>query len=76
MLLVGKLKGKGPLGRPRLNSVDTETEWGVMDWIGLAQDRDKWRAFVMNLSGSIKCCEVLEWLHNWRYVEYGSAPLS
>jgi hypothetical protein len=24
-----------------------ETEWGDMDWIGLAQDRDKWRALVI-----------------------------
>jgi hypothetical protein len=26
-----------------------EIEWGGMDWIGLAQDRDKRRALVMNL---------------------------
>jgi hypothetical protein len=25
-------------------------------------------------SGSIKCCEVLEWLHNWRLLKKGSAP--
>jgi hypothetical protein len=45
-----------------------ELGWGGMDWIGLAQDRDQWRALVnvvMNLRGSIKCWEVLEWLHNW-----------
>jgi hypothetical protein len=32
------------------------------DWIYTAQDRDQWRALVntaMNLTGSIKCCEVL-----------------
>jgi hypothetical protein len=23
-----------------------ETEWGDVDWIGLVQDKDKWRAFV------------------------------
>jgi hypothetical protein len=23
-----------------------EVEWGVVDWIGLAQDRDRWRALV------------------------------
>jgi hypothetical protein len=25
-------------------------------------------------SGSIKCWEVLEWLHNWRFLKKGSAP--
>jgi hypothetical protein len=57
-LLVGKPEGKRPLGRPRRNWVDTievdplEIGWGGVDWIGLAQDRDKWRALVnavMNL---------------------------
>jgi hypothetical protein len=46
--------------------------WGGVDWIGLAQDRDKWRALVngaMNLRGSIECWEVLEWLQNWRPLE-------
>jgi hypothetical protein len=39
-----------------------------MDWIGLAQDRDKWSALVnvvMNPLGFIKCWEILEWSHNW-----------
>jgi phenylalanine-4-hydroxylase len=34
-----------------------------MDWIDLAQDRDRWRVLVdavMNLSGSMKCREFLE----------------
>jgi hypothetical protein len=25
-------------------------------------------------AGSIKCCEVLEWLHNWQLLKKGSAP--
>jgi hypothetical protein len=49
---------KKPLGRPRRRWLDNikmdllEIGWGGVDWIGLAQDRDKWRALVnavMNL---------------------------
>jgi hypothetical protein len=51
-LLVGKLEGKRPLGRPRRRWVDNirmelgEMGWGDVDWIGLAQDRKRWRALV------------------------------
>jgi hypothetical protein len=51
-ILVGKSKGKTPLGRPRRRWVDnikmylTEIGWHGMDWIYLAQDRDQWRALV------------------------------
>jgi hypothetical protein len=57
-LLVGKPEGKRPLGRRRRRWVDNikmdllEIGRGGVDWIGLAQDRDKWRALVnaaMNL---------------------------
>jgi hypothetical protein len=57
-LLVGKPKEKRPLVRPRRRWVDNikidflEIGWGGVDWIGLAQDREKWRALVnavMNL---------------------------
>jgi hypothetical protein len=57
-ILVGKLEGKRPLGRPRRRWEDSmgmdlrEIEWGGVDWIDLAQDRDQWRALVktvMNL---------------------------
>jgi hypothetical protein len=51
-LLVGKLEGKRPLGRPRCKWVDNiktdlvEMEWGGVDWIDVAQDRDKCRELV------------------------------
>jgi hypothetical protein len=51
-LLVGKPEGKRPLGRPRRRWVYTirmdlgEMRWGDVDWIGLAQDRNRWRALV------------------------------
>jgi hypothetical protein len=57
-LLVGKPEGKRPLGRRRCRWVNNikmnllEIVWDGVDWIGLAQDRDKWRALVnaaMNL---------------------------
>jgi hypothetical protein len=50
--VVGKPEQKTPLGRPRCRWVDNikmdllEIEWGDVDWICLAQDRDKWRALV------------------------------
>jgi hypothetical protein len=57
-ILVGTPEGKRPLERPRRCWEDNirmylrEIEWDCMDWIYLAQDRDKWRALVntvMNL---------------------------
>jgi hypothetical protein len=51
-ILVGKPEGKRPLGGPRHRWVDNikmvlrEIEWGGMNWIDLAQDRDQWRALV------------------------------
>jgi hypothetical protein len=51
-VLVGKAEGKRPLGRPRRRWEDgirmdlRETGLGVLDWILLAQDRDRWRAVV------------------------------
>ena len=44
-VLVGKPEGRRPLGRPRRRiRLDLqEVGCGYMDWIGLAQDRDRWR---------------------------------
>ena len=57
-VLVGKPEGRRPLRRPRSRWVENirmdlqEVGFGYMDWIGLAQDRDRWRTLVsavMNL---------------------------
>jgi hypothetical protein len=53
-LWVGKSEGRRPLGRPRRRWLDNirmdlvEMGWGDVNWIGLAQDGDRWRA-VKNL---------------------------
>jgi hypothetical protein len=54
-LLVRKLEGKRPLGKPRrrwIDNIKMDIGLSVVDWIGLAQDRYRWRAVVnavMNL---------------------------
>jgi len=57
-ILLGKLEGRRPLGRPRHRWMDNirmdlqEVGCGYMDWIGLTQDRDRWQTLVsvvMNL---------------------------
>ena len=51
-VLVGKPEGKRPLGRPRCRWEDNikmdlqEVGGGHVDWMELAQDRDRWRALV------------------------------
>ena len=48
---MGKPKGKRPLGRPRRRwddniKIDLQEAWGGVDWMELAQDKDRWRALV------------------------------
>jgi hypothetical protein len=57
-VLMGRPEGKRPLGRPRSRWEEgirmnlREIGWGSVEWIQLAQDRDRWLALpnmVMNL---------------------------
>jgi hypothetical protein len=54
-LFVGKPEGKRPLRRPRRRWIDNikmdilEIALSVVDWIGLAQDRYRWRALVNSI---------------------------
>ncbi|KAJ4448137.1 hypothetical protein ANN_10149 [Periplaneta americana] len=54
-VLVGRPEGKRPLGRPRRRWEDNikldlrEVGYDCRDWINAAQDRDRWRAYVMDV---------------------------
>jgi hypothetical protein len=60
-VLVGKLEGKRPLGRPRLRWVDgirvdlKDIGWEDVDWIRLAQYRYRWRT-VVNVVMNLRSC--------------------
>jgi hypothetical protein len=67
-LSVGKPEGKRPLGRPRRRWIDnikmdlSEIGLNVVDWIGLAQDRYRWRALV-NSAMNLRVMNVVMWEH-------------
>jgi hypothetical protein len=72
-ILVGRPEGKSQSGRPRRRWEDNiKIDHKVvglrsMDWIHLAQDRDRWQALVnavMDFRASIKCGEFLDQLRN------------
>ena len=80
--MLGKHEGQIPLGRYRRRLEENikmdlqEVGWG-MDWIDLAQDRDRWRALaneVMNLRASIKCGEFLNCQKTCKLLKRDSAP--
>jgi hypothetical protein len=62
-----------PLGTPRRKGIDTikmaliEIGLGGVNWVGFSQDRYRWESSCEcgnEPSGSIKCWETIEWLHN------------
>jgi hypothetical protein len=74
-ILVGKPEQRRPFGRPRCMCVDLREIGGCgMDWIDLAQNRDKWRVLVntvMNLRVPQHFFKILEQLHNWQFLKKG-----
>jgi hypothetical protein len=63
-IVVGKPEGKKPLGRPRLGWEDNimmdlqEVEYGGMDWIELAQNRDRCKALVNATNFVVKSVSI------------------
>jgi hypothetical protein len=52
-----------------------EIVWDGMDWIDLAQDRNKGSCEHGNEpTGLMKCWEFFEWVDNWQLLKKGSAP--
>jgi hypothetical protein len=64
---MGKPEEKRPLGRPRRRWEDgirmdlRETGWGVVDWIRLAQNMDRWRAVVIAVT-NLRVLATRSWL--------------
>jgi hypothetical protein len=70
-VLVGNPEGKRPLGRPTrrwegdIRADLREIGWGGVDWIDLAHEKDQWwrdSEHGNELSDSIKCCEILDYV--------------
>ena len=80
-VLVGKPEGRRPLGRPRCRCVDTirmdlqEVECGYVDWIGLAQDRDRWRTLVSAVMKLRVPWNAGNFLTSWKPVSFSRRTL-
>jgi hypothetical protein len=79
-VLMGKPEGKRPLGRPRRRWEDgirmdlREIGWGSVNWIQLAQDRDRWRALV-NTVMNLRVLAPRSYRRTWSRTENPSPKL-
>jgi hypothetical protein len=74
--LVGKPEGKRPLGRPRPMLVyNIKMDFKELKWGGYGPVVGTYE-HGNEPSGSIKCWELPEQVHNWRLLRKGSAPRS
>jgi hypothetical protein len=70
-VLVGKPEGKRPLGRPRLRWEDgirmdlREIGLGSVDWIRLAEGRDRWRTVVSAMTDGSDCLMIMAYEGLW-----------
>ena len=80
-VLLGKPEGRRPLGRPRLKWVDNirmdlqDVECGYMDWIGLAQDRNRRRALVSAVMNLLVPWNAGNFLTNYKPVSFSRRTL-
>ena len=80
-VLVGKPEGRRPPGRPRRRWVDNirmdlqEVGCGYMDWIGLAQDRDRWRTLVSAVMNLRVPWNAGDFLTNWKPISCSTRTL-
>jgi len=80
-VLVGKPEGKRPLGKPRRRWVDNismdlqKLGCGYMEWIGLAQDRDRWWTLVNAVMNLGVPCNAGNFLTNCKAVSFSRRTL-
>jgi len=79
-VLVGKPEGTRPLGRPKHRWVDIrmdlqEVGCGYMDWIVLAQDRDRWRTLVSAVMNLRVPCNAGNFLTSCKPVSFSRRTL-
>ena len=78
---MGKPEGKRPLGRPRRRWEDNikmdlqVVSCGGMDWIELAQDRDRWRVLVTAVMNLRVPYSAGNFLTSWKPVSFSRSTL-